>query len=158
MFPESGDMDLKGERASIDNQTFEFGHQGIEAANKLQVLYLFEMSIHYTDAFKESLRSLTEDDGHWADFNELYESLVANGQAQEEPFHDSIAFMVHSLLRLHLARLRIEYDEEDFDLVALFLYSLYTFEWEMLLGKMTLDRNAWLPIVMVEGFMKGTAD
>ena len=136
----------------------EQGLQGIETANKLQVLYLFESSIRYTDAFKESLRSLTEDDGHWSDFNELYDSSVERGQYDDEPYHDPIAFMVNSLLCLHLARLRIKYEDKDFDEVALVLYSIYSIEWDRLLSKMTLDRNAWLPIVMVEGLMKGSAD
>jgi len=140
-------MDSKRERASIDDETIEFGFEGVETANKLRVLYLFEGDIRFTDSFKETIQTINEDDGHWADYNELYESIIEMDQAQDVPLNEPLVPMVGALLTLHLARLNLNYKDEDFDITATFLCALYSFEWDRLLTKATLSRDGWLPLL-----------
>ncbi len=150
-------MDLKGERASIDNETFEFGHQGIEAANKLQVLYLFKKEIRFTDSFKETIHWIIEDDGHWADFNELYEGSREWDQAGDSPHNDPLAYMVDALVNLHILRLKLVKNDEDFELATIFLYTFYHFHWGRFLEKATIGRDGWLPLWTIESNAKSRA-
>ncbi len=143
-------MDSKRERAPIDRKTFELGHQGIEAANKLRVLYLFEKDIRFTDSFKETIKTINEDDGHWADYNEIYEGLVDREQAQDVPQYDPLAYMLYALVELHLASLKLVYKDEDFEIATTFLYAFYRHHWEMLLEEATLNRDDWLPLMGIE--------
>jgi len=136
---------------TIDIETFEFGHQGAEAANKLQVLYLFENNIRFTDIFKETIHGINEDDGHWADFNELYESSKERDQAGDSPSNDALAYMVDALVTLHLARLKIvNYNDKEFELATAFLYTFYHFNWGLFLAKAAIGRDGWLPLWTIE--------
>lgn len=147
-------MDSKRERASIDNEIFELGYQGIEAANKLRVLYLFEKDIRFTDSFKETIETIKEDDGHWADYNELYEGNREWDQAGDSPLNDPLAYMVEALVNLHLARLKLVYKDEDFELATTFLYTFYHFHWDLLLEEATINRDDWLPLMGIESNAK----
>ena len=135
---------------SIDDETFEFGFEGVEAANKLQVLYLFEKDIRFTDKFKETIHWINEDDGHWADFNELYEGSREWDQAGDSPLNNPLIYMSEALVRLHLARLKIVYNDEDFLLATTFLCAFYNFQWGIFLAKATIGRDGWIPLWMIE--------
>jgi len=146
------------EGRTIDIETFEAGFKGIEAANKLQVIYLFEEKIHYTESFQESIKFIQEDDGHWADFNEIWDGTLGLNQDPEEPTIDPLSYMVISLLTLHLARLKLPYKDEDFKVAQNFLYAFYEFQWMNLLTKLTRSREMWLPLFMLRDEVNDAQD
>ena len=143
---------------TIDFETFDAGYEGIEAANKLQVIYIFEEEIHYTESFQETIKWINEDDGHWADFNEIWDGTVGKYQDPEDPTIDPLSFMVISLLELHLARLRLDYSDEDFEVAKNFLYAFYEFQWMNLLEKLTRSREMWLPLFMLRDEVNDAQD
>ena len=118
----------------------EAGFLGIESANKLQVLYLFEKDIHFTDSFNETMKIINEDDNAW---NNYLENIDSFPELNEEPGNSPLMRMAAALVHMHVARLELVYEEDDWlDTIGM-VYALFQFQWDTKIKEWTHARYKW---------------
>jgi len=79
----------------------EFGGRGLEAASKLNIIDEFEDEINYTDAFKETLKLIVENEDIYEIINNYYASTA--GKYQYEIGRFAAALVIY-----HVSRLKLE--------------------------------------------------
>ena len=89
------------------DEEWEDGEDGLESANRLNVLFGFGGNIYYTNSFKETMLGIFETKEYEKDFMGLWNFL--------EDMADDLLRLASCATTIHLARLSIKATEEDIE-------------------------------------------
>ena len=133
-------MDIPGDHAPIE-EIIEFGFLGIESANRLQVLYLFEKRLYFTDIFRLTMEAINSIDGIWDAY------IAALDEHKEphlnDPLDEPIRKMAEALIKLHIDHLELTPEVEDWENTVAVLTAILDEIWDIRKSKWTRDRKAW---------------
>lgn len=95
---------------------WEIGSEGMESANKLNVLYVFENKVCCTDAFMETIELIITNESFQKDFQWILDKCD-----EDDPLRNhAIAFVT-----IHITRLGIPYTNDDLYECVLMLHALF---------------------------------
>lgn len=134
-------------KKEITLREVEIGYQGIECANKLHILYLFEKDIHFTDSFKETMKIINKNDSDWKDYIDIIDII-------SEKDDDHISNMAAALVSMHIERLEIVYEEDELIQTICMVSTLFKSVWNRGIRKWTRERHEWFPLVLSLGEFK----
>ena len=84
----------------------EFGGRGLRAASRLNIIDEFEDEINYTDAFKETLKLIVENEDFYEIINNYYASTAGE-------YKDEIERFAAALVLFHVVRLNLECEDRE---------------------------------------------
>lgn len=123
---------------------------GMESAKKLDVLYLSEKQIFFTDSFMHTIEMIKEDDYFWNYYlEELDRSERAPGFRTPDinPLYEPLKYMAFALLEVHLEGAELDYEIEDWIKTVEMVQKILQEYWDSVMKKGIRDRNIWLTML-----------
>lgn len=96
---------------------WEEGSEDMESANRLNILYVFENKVNYTDAFDETIELIMENEEYQNQFFRIIDIVDKNNGPL---FNHAFAFIT-----IHIKRLEIPFTDDDLVGCVHILYDLF---------------------------------
>jgi len=93
----------------------KFGGRGLEAASRLNIIYEFEDKTNYTDAFKETLKLIVENEDFYEIINNYYDRARARHAYSTGEYGNETRRFAETIVAFHATRLKMKgkISEED---------------------------------------------
>jgi len=122
----------------------------MEAAEKLDVIYVKEGQIFFTDSFMHTITMIKEDDYFWNYYlEEIYRGERSPGLRTPgiNPLDEPLKYMAHALLEVHLEPVELDYEIEDWLKTVEMVQKILQMYWNGVMTKGIRDRNMWLTML-----------
>lgn len=160
-------MDSKRDSTLIESEDFwEEGYLAVEAANRLNIFYLFEDIAYFTDRFIATIKIIKNEDLAWKDYIRFLDLPIdkENYPGWARAMQDPLFRMAAALVSIHVKNLKdIVWNEKDFKLTIDWTWTFFkqylldeyhpiNFS-EQELQDWIRERQEWLPLELAQATM-----